>query len=125
MTKLTTKEAKSLGPAEEFRVEREGELDLEFDGWRLGRYEHAINDRHTAVAVYLTKGGKLVTAVEQWRAGSGPASARAAVNASPAAALEWLRDDAGGTLGRASKEAWAEACENCDALHGLDVERVG
>ncbi len=41
-----------------------------------------------------------------------------------AGALDWLREDAGGKLGRSSKAAWVKACGYWDKLKGQAVETV-
>jgi hypothetical protein len=86
---------------------------------------HCDWTRGTEVEIYLTEGAKIITAVRQWSRWQGEGDVhRAAAHDTPPEAVAWLVEDAGGRLGTASKEAWEEACENCPALAGADVEEV-
>lgn len=114
------------------RVKRDGARDLSFRGTLVASGIHGgpgelIRDwqRGTEVEIYVTASQKIVTAVRQWTIWEGEADAyRAEVHDTPEAALAWLVADCGGTLGKASKEAWEEACSNCALLAGCDVEEV-
>lgn len=114
------------------RVKRDGAKDLAFVGELIGEASHGgpgeyVSDwqRGTEVSLYLTREGRLVTAVRQWTIWQEEADAhRAAVHDTPQAAYDWLVRDCGGTLGHASKECWEEACKHCGLLAGLDVEEV-
>lgn len=115
-----------------YRVRRDGDKDLAFAGMLIGTGDYGTGGQapcdHTCgteVEIYLTESAKIVTGVRQWSQWQGEEDVhRAAVHDHPAGAYEWLVEDCGGTLGRASKEAWEEACENCPALAGADVEEV-
>jgi hypothetical protein len=116
------------------RITRDGERDLGFTGRVVGAGTCGTGgssgyacdwNRGTDVNIYLTVGGRIVTAVHQWSMWQGERdSYRAAVHDTPAAALVWLVEDAGGELGPASKEAWEEACSEAPELAGQDVEEV-
>jgi len=114
------------------RVKRDGARDLAFVGQLIGEGSHGTPgefasdwQRATEVSIYLTNKGKLVTAVRQWSQWEHEADVyRAAVHDHPQDAYQWLVRDCGGTLGRASKDAWELACESCPLLAGLDVEEV-
>lgn len=114
------------------RVKRDGARDLAFQGELIGEGSHGgpgefVSDwQHgTEVAIYLTNKAKLVTAVRQWTIWEGESDVhRAAAHDTPQEAYQWLVRDCGGTLGRASKEAWETACERCGVLAGFDVEEV-
>jgi hypothetical protein len=112
-------------PAQPHRVKRDGARDLSFRGWRIGCGSHGGGvGRGVEVAVYLTTGGRIITAVKRWTSWQGEHDCyTAAAHRTAAAALAWLCDDASGQLGRASKEAWEEACDG-GLLDGLDVEHV-
>jgi len=113
-------------------VKRDGDRDLHFRGRQVGAGEFGVGEfwedwnRGTRVTIYITAGGKIITAVLQWSRWQGetPELNRAAVHATADEALAWLTRDSGGTLGRASKEAWAEACSIAPELAGQDVEEV-
>lgn len=116
-----------------YRVERDGDLDLKFDGEKIGTGEHGTGGtsgysgdwtRGTDVTIYLTEAGSIITAVTQWSRWDGEGSLhRAAIHSTPADALAWLVRDCGGSLGPASKKAWENACEH-KALSDADVEHV-
>jgi hypothetical protein len=118
-----------------FRLERDGAVDLGFYGWLIGKGEHGTGGnsghecdwtRGTVVRVYVTTAGRIVTVVMRWSRWRGERSPRhdTAVHATPGEALNWLREDNGGSLGDASKYAWETACAECPALEGCDVEEV-
>ena len=117
---------------ERYRVRRDNDKDLAFAGTLIGAGDYGSgghapsqHTRGTEVEIYLTEGAKIVTAVRQWSHWQGEEDVhRAAVHDTPAEAYHWLVDDCGGKLGRASKEAWEDACEHCPALAGADVEEV-
>jgi len=123
-------------PPEEIRVKRDGDRDLAFSGWILGigtqlaseyqRQGNLSSSRGTQVVIYLTRGRQIVTSVKQWEKQSERTrdTHRGAAHKTPKAALEWLRKDAGGELGRASKSAWEEACATWPELEAEDVERI-
>lgn len=117
---------------EDHRAKRDGDRDLAFSGWLLGKAEHGSGGtgpkewtRGTEVWVYLTTGRRIVTAVRQWKRGQEDHNSyRAAAHETPGDALLWLKNDAGGELGFSSKNAWEEACRAWQGLEGEDVERV-
>lgn len=115
-------------PGTTYVVPRDGDLDLEFTGWIVGTGEQGDlrnSNRGTTVTIYLSSTGHIVTAVEQWTRGRNPSSTyRAGVHTEAAAALAWLYNDCGGTLGRASKQAWQAACQTLPALRGSDVKTL-
>ena len=116
---------------ENYRVERDGNLDLVFTGEKIGEGSYGTGGEHsgdwtrgTDVQIYLTEGGSIVTDVTQWSRWQGESSVhRAAVHSTGGEALAWLIADCHGDLGPASKEAWEEACKNA-ALADQDVEEV-
>lgn len=126
---MSEKQAHYEPAPEELRVPRDGDRDLAFSGRRLAEETRTSRDetRGTTVAIYVTVGGNLVTAVQQWESKKGRrqvAAARAAVHDLPDQALDWLKQDAGGELGPASKGAWESACRAWPELSALEVERV-
>lgn len=116
----------------EWRLERDGDLDLAFKGRVIGFGEHGNNNgprsnwtRGTYVTLFRTVSNTYIARVHQWTQWDGESSVtRCAVSNAGADLLLWLKDDAGGKLGPASKEAWEDACSNDDTLEDLDVERV-
>jgi hypothetical protein len=140
------KEASSNTPPEwtseiqEWTVDRDGALPLQFEGVQLSTAETSMEVRHrgkdqlqgTTVNLYVTLGGNLVTEVLQWRRTLNPEldgddvyRQRAAHHATPEAALEWLYEDGGGKLGRCSKQAWLLACQKKNSgLENYSVERI-
>jgi hypothetical protein len=111
--------------AKRFRVKRDGDRDFEFRGWQLGMGSRDSGvGRGVDVVIYLTTGGRIITKIKRWTSWQNEVDRHAAAaHRTAAAALQWLRDDSGGELGRASKAAWEEAC-NGGILDGLDVERI-
>jgi len=127
-------------PLEEYVVRRDDDRDLRFRGRLVG-----INDTPstahlgTQVRIFVTAGGKIVTAVHQWQRGDEAAWAAqgndgpppivrekftAGVHEDPAAAIRWLVEDGRGRLGRSSAEAWKRACRAWPGLRDQDVEEV-
>lgn len=109
------------------RVQRDGERDLSFQGWKLSeecvsRGGRVGNDgdreRKTCVTIFVTAGGRYV--VEVWRAkySVNPASgvvesdveADTLVTESPEELFAFLKDSNRGSFGQASREAWNAAC---------------
>jgi hypothetical protein len=118
-----------------YRITRDGDRDLTFHGCLIGTGSQGSGgssgyecdwDVGTEVEIYETRAGTIVTAVRQWSRWQGmDDSHRAAAHTDGASAYRWLLEDCGGeSLGRASKEAWTQACENCSLLTGRDVEEV-
>lgn len=117
-----------------YRILRDGALDLEFRGWLLGEGQQGRGEirenpcdwsRGTEVTVYLTTGRRIVAAVRQWtRWENERTTYRATCHATPAKALAWLIEDAGGQLGCASKAAWVEACRTWEGLAAEETVRI-
>lgn len=122
-----------LGTPTDIRIERDGDLDVAFTGWPIGTGAHGAGGnagtdgwtRGTEVTVYLATTGQIAIHVRQWTRWQGEHDRnRAGVANTAAKALAWLREDAGGSLGPASKQAWEEACSNLPQLEGADVQRL-
>jgi hypothetical protein len=127
-------------PLQQFKVEREGSLPLQFEGYVIGQnLIEEVESRGTRVSIYVTKRGKIITHVYQWQrqdpviwanAGNeGDPPIKRSRNAAAAhteskAALAWLIEDGGRSLGSASREAWEMACESWPPLQGQAVEVV-
>jgi hypothetical protein len=122
-------------PSKRRRVYRDGALDLRFTGWLLGEGCHGTGgssgcsrDWHRGidVAIYVTTGGKLITAAKRWSRWVGEGERyTAAVHRTAENAIAWLREDSSsGELGPASKEAWEAACKEWPVLAGHDAEEV-
>ena len=113
------------GDAQQHRVARDGDRDMVFHGWLLGEGDRSFPDGpYTTVEIYLTGAGAIVTSVEQGTMGEGVGSARAAAHETPETALAWLIEDAGGTLGPASKEAWEAAGSAYPPIAEHAVEQI-
>ena len=110
---------------ETFVVERDDDRPLKFEGRLIGKndVDEDVNNG-TLVEIFVTRSGKLVTAVHQWQDAKNREAFRAAVHMMPDDALEWLKKDGGGYLGRASREAWEQACASHLPLQGQDVEVI-
>lgn len=120
---------------EEHRVIRDGDLDLVFEGERIGAGNqgrggtsgHARDwNRGLDVYIYVTEAKKLVAEVETWSRWEGEDSThRARVFDTVSDMIAWLRCE--DELGPAAKRALEEAVE-CDQelfdLKCADVERV-
>lgn len=119
---------------ERYRIERDGDRDLEFTGSLLGEGSHGTGgnsgyscdwNRGTTVRIYRTEGGHYICAVRQWSQWQGEGELnRASVCSTAEEVLAWLTDDCGGDLGRASKEAWEKAGKVNDGISDLEVEEV-
>lgn len=106
-------------------LERDNDLPLKFNGRLIG-CNHPDEEANTGtlVEIFVTKSGKLVTSVWQWQDAKNRERHAAAAHQTPDQALEWLKQDGGGYLGKASRAAWEEACENHLPLQGHDVEVI-
>lgn len=128
VVKEAMEEDPNLMALREFRVERSDDLPLVFQGYLIGWNEIDVSamPRGTKVSIYVTKSGKIVTAVFQWQRGSHGSKTRhsAGVHATPKDALGWLKQDGGNRLGSASREAWEVACQVWPPLQGHEVEVV-
>lgn len=122
-------------PQADIRVRRDGDRDLSFSGWRLGEGSLGSGGssgypgdwtRGTDVTIYLTIGGSLLAHVHQWSRYQGESDIHRVLGpvANPADLLWLLIEDAGGDLGRASKEAWEEACHTYPPLAEMETERI-
>jgi hypothetical protein len=156
-------------PPQAFRVERDGERDLSFQGWKLAEscvefggdvprssvpqpsrqeallfssardvaeyYDRAQAQmaqaqraqaqsmRRTCVSIYVTRGGKYVASVVRVFPVS-DAAADAIVTESAGEVFRFLRDSNRGTLGRASRTAWNEACQKYPPLAPHATEHI-
>jgi len=111
----------------EFTLERDDNRPLRFHGYLVGFHEvDTAAPRGTSVLVFVTKRGKIVTAVYQWQKDAKRSRERYAAAAHETAddALAWLIEDGGGHLGRSSRRAWERACQTWPPLQGYDVEVV-
>lgn len=126
MLKMVKGSSQLPAPAiETYTIERDDDRPLQFNGRLIGSNEP--DESHlfgTRVEVFVTRSGKIVTAVYQWQREKGRERWAAAAHQMPEDALNWLKADGGGYLGRASKEAWGEACENHLPLQGQNVEII-
>lgn len=119
-------------PPEEHRLERDGDRDVSFTGWeigegRIGERGKSLHDssRGTTVMIYLTEGGRYLAHVVQWSAWEGDSLRRVLGPADDGEELlALLVEDAGGELGRASKEAWEAACAAWPDLGEHETERI-
>jgi hypothetical protein len=116
---------------EEHLLERDGDLPLRFWGDKIGSGRRETSDerhgkRGTQVNIYVTSSGKLVTEVHQWKLHPDLTRYRHACQAhsAPAQALAWLKADAKGVLGSASKKAWLQACETYGPLASFAAEDI-
>ncbi len=115
---------KGLDPeaAEDHRLRRDGDRDLAFRGWVVGRagfgFDFNTPINAPVVSIYATDSGRIVLHVES--------TERRIADArdTPEEALEWLRLDGRGKLGRYSRAAWESACAAWPALAGHETERV-
>ena len=125
-----------LGEPKQIRVFRDGDRDLQFRGWKVGKGTTGSGgtsgyacdwNRGTRVRIWITTGGRIITGAESWSCWQGEEDRhRAAAHQSADLALAWLRGDSytEDHLGPASKEAWEEACSAVPSLAGLDVEAI-
>lgn len=108
-------------------VDRDDGRPFSFDGQLIGfnKVDEEL-PRGTRVTVFVTKSGKIITAVFQWQRDESRDRSRraAAIHTTPDEALAWLIQDGGGHLGRCSREAWEMACKTWVPFQGLDVEVV-
>lgn len=131
---IATGSAGDLPEVRTYRLHRSEMRDLEFQGRQLSRVQRDVSfpDRSTTVSIYVSDSGKYVTHIERGALvmqGSPPiegmpASAKAGVHDTPAAAYEWLVAENKGKLGTLSKSAWNTACAIWPDLRGNDVERI-
>lgn len=95
-----------LGPAEEWRVQRDGDVPLSFRGWRLAQETVVTGGSYsTTAAIYLTEGGSWVGAVHQ--RSEGWHTRKAGVHSSAEKLRHWfLQEDGGGEMRPAAVLAW-------------------
>jgi len=133
----TDKEGKTFlhlgtGPWE---LPRSSNLPLRFEGRLIGANQPHLNEAPgTNVTIWVTKGGRYITHVHQYRfepgkhrTGDGEFSSiyRAGVHETGVDALNWLKEDScKGVLGSASLQAWTMACRHDPALTDLNFEYV-
>ena len=117
----------------EIALRRDGDRDLEFRGMLLGEGcigtdGKSYNDstRGTDVKIYRTEAGSYLASVVQWSAWDGERDIYRVLRpaAGPEELLALLKEDAGGELGRASKEAWEEAASVDPEIAAQRNERV-
>jgi len=113
---------KAFGKPKTFRLDRDGDRDLTFTGWEIGKGErnaHSI----TLVKIYLTKGQNLVTQVQTLARQDKSLISQTVGNHNTAPeALDWLKEDNGDSLGSASKTAWEEACRAWPPIAEYETE---
>ena len=113
---------------QEYTLERDHNRPLRFRGLLVGYNDVNIEEdpRGTQVQIFVTGSRKIITAVYQWQRKEGLERERhkAQVHETPEAALDFLVEDGGGKLGRASREAWDMACQVEPTLKGHDVEVI-
>lgn len=109
----------------EFHVERDDNRPLQFKGYLVGWNEIDLSvPRGTRVCVFVTRRGKIITAVHQWQRPERRRRNAAAVHDTAEEAVRWLVEDGNGRLGRASREAWDLACQVWPSLRGHEAEVV-
>jgi len=124
--KRTAKELAD-GEVREFTIERDDNRPLRFKGHLVGFNESDPDTpRGTAVAIFVTRRGKIITSVRQWQKDAKRERQRydAAAHETADEALAWLIQDGGGHLGRASRDAWERACATWTPLQGHEVEVI-
>jgi len=121
-------EEDSESSVQEYTLVRDDNRPLRFNGILVGYNEVNIEEdpRGTQVQIFVTGSRKIITAVYQWQRKEGLERERhkAKVHENPEAAVEFLEEDGGGKLGRASREAWDMACQVEPSLKGHDVEVI-
>jgi hypothetical protein len=122
-----------LGDPAPWTLPRQGDRDIQFSGWVIGKGEIAADGtdpatatRGTTVEILLTKTGRLVTSRTSWTRTDDVCtdSQRSQFHETADAAYRWLIKDGNGKLGPASKIAWTQACRALPALAGFDVEQI-
>ncbi len=113
---------------------RDGDRDLTFDGWLISSVEEEVQGTKPELTytieahIHLTKGESLVTHVVRRSAsgnvGRGNQSVGVHEPGDSKAAIEWLKQNNHGRLGRVSKAAWVKACEAWPKLADQAVEHI-
>lgn len=111
----------------------DGVLPARFNGWVIGRgemlaggHDRKSAPRGTTVTVWLTVNGYILTGRHSWTQGHDGLDGeqyRSDFHATPGDALAWLKVDGKGKLGRASQDAWVQACQTVPQMAGMEVER--
>jgi hypothetical protein len=139
MAETTAGASTASGGPELIRIRRDRDRDMEFQGWRIGsgetgtgpadRFGHpqAAPDRERwirgiEVTLFRTVGGQFAVGLRRW--GPGGEEYHGVVHRSPEELLEWMKSDAGGKLGAASKQAWESACRLDPDLKAHETERI-
>ena len=117
-----------------YRIKRDDNRDLSFEGERLGEGSHGTGgtsgyecdwNRRTDVTIYKTATGRYVVSVHQSSRWLGERTLyRAWICERADGVLPSLIEDCGGDLGIASKEAFEEACGADAELALHEVEAV-
>jgi hypothetical protein len=117
-----------------FRVERDGGRDLSFQGWKLGEScvdsgrsplgFSGVPNKRTCVTIYVTAGGKFIAHVSRGWNGLDEWKDEAGVLDTGEELLRYLEESSGGSLGRASRDAWNKACAAYPPLTPLAVETI-
>jgi len=111
---------------EKYTIKRDGLPPIAFTGALIGSGSSRSNDNWswTNVAIYQTRGGRFVAAVEGITCYEGGRDSYSATSLPTAAeVVEWLKKDSG-ELGRVSQEAVEDAAENSEAFAAEWVEEV-
>jgi len=120
------------GPPTHMRLTQFGDLDLEFEGWKVGSSDAARRVDRTSVDVdvfYTSRGCYVAQITRHMPNLKGPTlppvkKSKAQAFISPVEMLAWLRDDGRGWLGENSKVAWEETCAKLPWLHEKNTIRV-
>ncbi len=120
-----------LGEPHEFVIPRENDRDLKFSGWLIANEQDGQESSgvtfKTAVSIFATKGGRIVTAVRRWREKEGKLVSEkhtAGVHVLPYEVIHWLKSDNQLVLGALSKRAWVAACHAYPKLKDEEFEQV-
>jgi hypothetical protein len=121
-----------IGPPKAHRLPQQGDLDLEFSGWKVGDSEEVVRDDRSSVGVtmyFTTKGFLVAQVTRHLPSNRGPQyphvkKSKAQAFSSWKEMLTWLKEDGRGWLGENSKIAWEETCTKLPWLHGEGTIRV-
>jgi len=98
-------------------IDRSRDLPIEFTGRKIGYGKVGSDLGSTEVTIYVTAGEQIVCHVSQVQSRDRRFS-KAEVFKDGKEALEWLRDGKG-ELGKASKDAWTQACATHEPIEHL------
>jgi hypothetical protein len=102
-----------------FMVDRDNDLPIQFSGAKIGYGKVGDDKQGTEVTIYVTaEDHQIIVHVHGWQP-EGRKLLKAEVFEDGGDALEWLRKDGRGKLGRASKQAWIAACAAYKPLEHL------